>query len=210
MATRPRSERKRGAGKVNFIFILADDLGHADLGCYGGRENCSPNLDRLATEGVIFTNGYANSSVCSPSRFAIATGRWQHRLRGGADEPISVAKPSPVLGLPPGHPTLASLLRDAGYATALIGKWHLGHLPYFGPLKSGYQEFFGFMGRGGLLQSRVTGGSRPLGRRRGGASGRPSHRSPDRAGDRFHKEATGKAVPPLAALQCAALAVGDP
>jgi arylsulfatase A-like enzyme len=130
--------------RPNFIFILADDLGFADLGCYGGRTGSSPNLDRMASEGLRFTDGYANSSVCSPSRFAIITGRWQHRLRGGADEPIATA--SPDLGLPPGHPTMPSLLRDAGYATALVGKWHLGVLPWFGPLKSGYQTFFGHMG----------------------------------------------------------------
>jgi len=82
--------------------------------------------------------------VCSPTRFALATGRWQYRLRGGADEPIaSRARGSEVLGLPPDHPTLASLLRAQGYATALIGKWHLGFPPRFGPLKSGYEEFFG-------------------------------------------------------------------
>jgi arylsulfatase A-like enzyme len=137
------------ASKPSFVFILADDLGYADLGCYGGRSNCSPNLDRLAAEGLRYTDGYANSSVCSPTRFALATGRWQHRLRGGADEPIaSRSRDSAVLGLPPQHPTLASLLRDAGYATALIGKWHLGFAPHFGPLKSGYQEFFGPMSGG--------------------------------------------------------------
>src|SRR5688572_28121998 len=98
----------------------------------------------MAAEGLRFTQGYANSPVCSPTRFALATGRWQYRLRGAADEPIaSRARGSEVLGLPPEHPTLASLLRDAGYATALIGKWHLGFPPRFGPLKSGYQEFFG-------------------------------------------------------------------
>ena len=130
--------------KPNFIFILADDLGYADLGCYGGRVPCSPNLDRMAAQGLRFTDGYSNSPVCSPTRFALATGRWQYRLRGGADEPIaSRARGSEVLGLPPEHPTLASLLRDAGYATALIGKWHLGFPPNFGPLKSGYGEFFG-------------------------------------------------------------------
>ncbi|HEX7295549.1 MAG TPA: sulfatase-like hydrolase/transferase, partial [Pyrinomonadaceae bacterium] len=127
--------------RPNFVFILADDLGYADLGCYGGRVSPSPNLDRMANEGLLFTNGYANSCVCSPSRFAIATGRYQHRLRGGFDEPIGSVKPE--LGLPPGHPTMASLLRDAGYATALVGKWHLGSLPWFSPLKSGYDEFFG-------------------------------------------------------------------
>lgn len=130
--------------RPNFIFILADDLGYADLGCYGGRGGCSPVLDRMAAEGLRFTQGYSNSPVCSPTRFALATGRWQYRLRGGADEPIpSRARGSPILGLPPEHPTLASLLRDAGYATALIGKWHLGFPPHFGPLRSGYTEFFG-------------------------------------------------------------------
>jgi arylsulfatase A-like enzyme len=133
----------------NFVFILADDLGYADLGCYGGRSGCSPALDRLAEEGVRFTQGYANSSVCSPTRFALMTGRWQHRLRGGADEPIrSSARGDASLGLPPAHPTLPSLLRDAGYATGLIGKWHLGYPPHFGPLKSGYQEFFGALSGG--------------------------------------------------------------
>ena len=131
--------------RPNFVFILADDLGYADLGCYGGRSKCSPSLDRLAKEGLRFTQGYANSSVCSPTRFALMTGRWQHRLRGGADEPIRSkdARGNPHLGLPPAHPTLPSLLRDAGYATALVGKWHLGFPPHFGPLKSGYEEFFG-------------------------------------------------------------------
>ena len=135
--------------RPNFVFILADDLGYADLGCYGGRSRCSPALNRMAREGLRFTQGYANSSVCSPTRFALMTGRWQHRLRGGADEPIrSNARGNAALGLPPSHPTLASLLRDAGYATALVGKWHLGYPPHFGPLKSGYQEFFGMLSGG--------------------------------------------------------------
>jgi len=136
--------------RPNFLFILADDLGYADLGCYGGRTKCSPSLDRLAREGLRFTQGYANSSVCSPTRFALMTGRWQHRLRGGADEPIrsGPARGDPRLGLPPAHPTLPSLLRDAGYATALVGKWHLGFPPHFGPLKSGYEEFFGMLSGG--------------------------------------------------------------
>jgi len=135
--------------RPNFVFILADDLGYADLGCYGGRYGCSPVLDRMAAEGLRFTQGYANSSVCSPTRFALMTGRWQHRLRGGADEPIaSRSRGNPVLGLPPTHPTLPSLLAKAGYATALVGKWHLGWPPHFGPLKSGYQEFFGALSGG--------------------------------------------------------------
>jgi arylsulfatase A-like enzyme len=136
--------------RPSLVFILADDLGYADLACYGGRTPCSPNLDRMAAQGLRFTDGYSNSPVCSPTRFALATGRWQYRLRGAADEPIASrsARGNPVLGLPPGHPTLASLLRDSGYATALVGKWHLGFPPHFGPLKSGYAEFFGPMSGG--------------------------------------------------------------
>jgi arylsulfatase A-like enzyme len=134
----------------NFVFIMADDLGYADLGCYGGRgASCSPEIDRLALEGLRFTDGYANSSVCSPTRFALMTGRWQYRLRAGNDEPIaSRHRGSDTLGLPPEHPTLPSLLRAAGYTTALAGKWHLGFAPHFGPLKSGYMEFFGPMSGG--------------------------------------------------------------
>ena len=135
--------------KPNFICILADDIGYADLGCAGARDSglpggVSPHLDQMAADGLYFTHGYSNSPVCSPTRFALATGRYQYRLRGAAEEPLAgVAKGNPILGLPPAHPTLASLLRDAGYATALIGKWHLGFAPHFGPRKSGYDYFFG-------------------------------------------------------------------
>ncbi len=129
---------------TNFIFILADDLGYADLGCYGGRAAVSPNIDRMAAQGMRFTRGYANSAVCSPTRFALATGRYQYRLRGAAEEPIgSTMRGDKVIGLPPDHPTLPSRLRDVGYRTALIGKWHLGFPPHFGPLLSGYDEHFG-------------------------------------------------------------------
>lgn len=136
--------------RPNFIFILADDLGYADLGCAGARDadnrpaNVSPRLDQMAAEGVRFTHGYSNSAVCSPTRFALITGRWQYRLRGAAEEPIANAHGDKVLGIPPAHPTLPSLLAGAGYRTALVGKWHLGYPPHFGPRLSGYQEFFGF------------------------------------------------------------------
>src|SRR3990172_6536628 len=137
--------------RPNFVFILADDMGHADLGCYGGRAtpSCSPAIDRMASEGLRFSDGYSNAPVCSPTRFALMTGRFQYRIRAGNDEPIaSRHRGSPTLGLPPTHPTLPSILRDAGYLTALVGKWHLGFLPHFGPLKSGYAEFFGPMSGG--------------------------------------------------------------
>jgi len=135
--------------RPNIIFIVADDLGYADLGCYGGRAPVSPVLDGLAANGLKFTQGYANSPVCSPTRFALMTARYQYRLRGAAEEPInSKSRGSTTLGLPPEHPTLPSLLRDSGYRTALIGKWHLGYPPSFGPLRSGYEEFFGPMSGG--------------------------------------------------------------
>jgi arylsulfatase A-like enzyme len=139
--------------RPNFLFIVADDLGYADLGCYGGRDapfgKVSPVLDALAANGLSFTQGYANSPVCSPTRFALMTARWQYRLRGAAEEPInSSSRGSTTLGLPPDHPTLPSLLQGAGYRTALIGKWHMGYPPAFSPLKSGYEEFFGPMSGG--------------------------------------------------------------
>lgn len=129
---------------TNFVFILADDLGYADLGCYGGRENVSPHLDAMAAKGMRFTQGYANSPVCSPTRFALMTGRYQYHLRGADEEPMTDRfRGSTEVGLPPRHPTLPSLLRGAGYRTALVGKWHLGYPPHFGPLKSGYAEHIG-------------------------------------------------------------------
>ena len=139
--------------RPNIIFIVADDLGFADLGCYGGRDatfgKISPVLDQLAAKGIKFTQGYSNSPVCSPTRFALMTARYQYRLRGAAEEPInSKARTSTVLGLPPEHPTLPSLLQKSGYNTALMGKWHLGYPPAFGPLRSGYDEFFGPMSGG--------------------------------------------------------------
>ena len=135
------------ADRPSFVFVMADDLGHADLGCYGGRAPVSPNLDRMAADGVRFTDAYSNSPVCSPTRCALMTGRYQYRLRGAAEEPITgKLRGSAELGLPPSHPSLPSLLADAGYHTALVGKWHLGFPPHFGPLKSGYREFFGAYG----------------------------------------------------------------
>lgn len=139
--------------RPNIVYIVADDLGFADLGCYGGRDATfgpvSPVLDGLAANGLRFTEGYSNAPVCSPTRFALMTGRWQYRLRGAAEEPInSKCRGSATLGLPPAHPTLPSLLRGAGYRTALIGKWHLGYPPHFGPLKSGYETFYGPMSGG--------------------------------------------------------------
>jgi arylsulfatase A-like enzyme len=131
----------RGA-RPNVVFIMADDLGYADVSCYGQRDYTTPNIDRLAIEGLRFMQGYANSAVCSATRTALATGRYQYRLPVGLEEPINDSTPKDI-GLPPSHPTLPSLLKKAGYGTSLVGKWHLGSLPAFSPLKSGYDRFFG-------------------------------------------------------------------
>jgi arylsulfatase A-like enzyme len=127
--------------RPNIVFIMADDLGYADLACYGRRDIATPHLDRLASQGSRMLQAYANSPVCSATRTALITGRYQYRLPVGLEEPIPYKRD---IGLPPSHPTLPSRLRNAGYSTALVGKWHLGKLPHYGPLKSGYERFFGF------------------------------------------------------------------
>jgi len=132
----------------NIVFIMADDLGYADVSCYGRRDYTTPNIDRIAAEGMRFTQAYANSPVCTASRTALITGRYQYRLPVGLEEPLAGNSRQNV-GLPPEHPTMPSLLKRAGYGTTLIGKWHLGWLPDFSPLKSGYDHFWGF--RGGAL-----------------------------------------------------------
>jgi arylsulfatase A-like enzyme len=126
----------------NIIFIMADDLGYADVSCYGRPDINTPNIDGLAANGVRFLQAYANSAVCSATRTALITGRYQYRLPLGLEEPLA-GRP---VGLPPEHPTLPSLLKKAGYSTILVGKWHLGVLPKFGPLQSGYDHFYGFRG----------------------------------------------------------------
>jgi sulfatase-like protein len=113
--------------KPNIVFIMADDLGYADVSCYGQRDYTTPNIDRLAIEGLKFTQGYANSPVCSATRVALITGRYQYRLPVGLEEPIVPSSPRNA-GLPSSHPTLPSLLKRVGYGTALVGKWHLGPL----------------------------------------------------------------------------------
>ena len=140
-------EQAHAAAKPNIVFIMADDLGFADLSCYGRPDYKTPNIDRLATQGIRFTQAYANSAVCTATRVALITGRYQYRLPVGLEEPL--ASPARNIGLPPDHPTLPSVLRKAGYGTTLIGKWHLGWLPDYGPLQSGYDHFYGF--RGGAL-----------------------------------------------------------
>jgi arylsulfatase A-like enzyme len=124
----------------NILFIVADDLGYADVSCYGRPDISTPNIDSLAAKGARFLQAYANSAVCSATRTALITGRYQYRLPVGLEEPLA----GRAVGLPPDHPTLPSLLKRAGYSTTLIGKWHLGTLPRFGPLQTGYDHFLDF------------------------------------------------------------------
>src|SRR5580704_12259571 len=126
----------------NVIFIMADDLGYADVSCYGRPDISTPNIDSLAAKGTRFLQAYANSAVCSATRTALITGRYQYRLPIGLEEPLAGRD----VGLPPNQPTLPWLLKKAGYGPALVGKWHLGLLPKFGPLQSGYDHFYGFRG----------------------------------------------------------------
>src|SRR5690606_24546834 len=120
---------------------LADDLGWADLGCFGSTTIRTPHLDRMAAEGVRFTHAYSASPVCSPTRIGLYTGRYPCRLHAGLEEPMRTRDERN--GIPHEHPTLPSLLADGGYATAMFGKWHCGWLPWFSPIRAGFQRFYG-------------------------------------------------------------------
>ena len=139
----PAAQLARAADpQPNIVFILADDLGFADVSCYGRPDFSTPNIDRIAAGGMKLLQAYANSAVCTATRVALITGRYQYRLPVGLEEPLTGSRRN--IGLPPEHPTLPSLLKKAGYGTTLVGKWHLGWLPMFSPLKSGYDHFWGF------------------------------------------------------------------
>lgn len=145
------------APRPNVILVLVDDLGYADIGCMGCKDIKTPNIDRLASEGVKLTEFYSNAPVCTPTRAGLMTGRWQQRVGlewamgytaeqyrrvGDRWEPVE-DKHAP--GLPPARSVLARLLRGAGYATGAFGKWHLGFRPEFNPLRHGFDEYFGVL-----------------------------------------------------------------
>ena len=135
------------ARKPNILFILADDMGYADLSCFDSRHISTPNLDRLARQGVRMTDAYANSPVCSPSRLALLTGRYNRAFRTGLVEPFSPG-PWGEVAIPKGYETYPRQLQKAGYRTSLVGKWHLGPTPAGSPLNYGFDNFFGFLGGG--------------------------------------------------------------
>ena len=129
------------ARKPNVIFILVDDMGYADLSSFGSKDIRTPNIDRLAKEGVKLTQAYSNGPVCTPTRAAFITGRYQQRV--GLEWAIGPGGKEP--GLPVEETSIARMLKNNGYATALMGKWHLGYKPEFSPLAHGFDEFFGIL-----------------------------------------------------------------
>jgi arylsulfatase A-like enzyme len=133
------------AGRApNIIIFFMDDLGYGDLRVYGATDVATPHLDKLAREGVRLTDCYAAASVCTPTRAAFMTGRYQQRV--GLESVLAPSLGNADQGLSPSLPTLPRYLKNAGYATGLVGKWHLGFRPEFHPNKHGFDEFFGFLG----------------------------------------------------------------
>ncbi len=154
-ATGTASEIK-ATSRPNIVLIIADDMGYGDLGCYGCPDIRTPVIDNLASEGVLFTNFYSNAPECTPMRAALMTGRYQQRVGGlecalgignvgRYDDAIRLREKN-ELGLPVEETSIARLMKDAGYTTALCGKWHLGYEPKFSPPKHGFDHFFGPLG----------------------------------------------------------------
>ena len=140
-ATQPTQTNSRSR-PPNIVIITADDLGYGDLGSYGHPTIQTPNLDRMAAEGQRWTNFYAQAPVCSPSRAALLTGRL-HLRSGMFGRERGVFFPDSLAGLPPSEVTVAEALRELGYATGIIGKWHLGHRPEYLPTRHGFDSWFG-------------------------------------------------------------------
>ena len=128
--------------KPNFIIIMADDLGYSDIGCFGNTDVKTPNLDRMAAEGLLFTDYHSNGAVSTPTRAALLTGRYQQRA--GLEGVILEIPEHKNVGLQPQEVTFANVLKNNGYKTAIIGKWHLGSLEKYNPLNHGFDKFVGF------------------------------------------------------------------
>ncbi len=122
----------------NIIIVFTDDQGYADLACYGGEGLATPNIDKMASEGMRFTNFYVGQPVCSASRAALMTGCYPSRV--GIQGALS---PTSRIGLNPEEETIAEICKSKGYKTAMVGKWHLGHHPEFLPVKQGFDEYYG-------------------------------------------------------------------
>jgi arylsulfatase A-like enzyme len=129
--------------KPNIIYIMSDDMGYGDLSSYGRKDYTTPNLDQLASQGIKFINAYSAAPLCTPTRAAFITGRYPAKTPVGLIEPLTASKKDSALGLTAEYPSIATLIKAAGYETALIGKWHLGCLPQHSPIKNGFDYFFG-------------------------------------------------------------------
>lgn len=128
--------------KPNIIIIMADDMGYGDLSCYGSTLINTPNLDKMAAEGIKFTDFHSNGSVCSPTRAAILTGKYQQRV--GIDGVVT-AKQHRDVGLATSEKTFAEAIKDAGYVTGMFGKWHVGYKTEFNPINQGFDEYIGYV-----------------------------------------------------------------
>ena len=143
----------------NVVLIIADDLGYGDVGAYGGEVIATPHIDALAASGARLTDGHVSAAVCSPSRAGLMTGRYQSRFGYEYNPSFSFQSgPEAGLGLPVTETTLADVLQEAGYATGLVGKWHLGVDDQYHPLNRGFDEFYGIFGGGtSYIDSRLPG-----------------------------------------------------
>lgn len=154
--------QEKPAARPNILLILMDDLGYADLGCQGCKDVPTPNIDTIAKNGVRCTNGYVSCPVCSPTRAGLMTGRYQQRF-GHEFNPGPADASDPNFGLPLTETTLANRMKTMGYATGLVGKWHLGYKPEFHPQRRGFDEFFGFLaGAHAYLGDRKADTSNPI------------------------------------------------
>ncbi|MFH0990037.1 MAG: sulfatase-like hydrolase/transferase [bacterium] len=145
--------------KPNIILIVADDLGYGELGCQGNPEIPTPNIDSIAKNGVRFTNGYVSAPLCSPSRAGLMTGRYQQRF-GHEFNPGPATSAADDFGLPLSETLLPARLKELGYKTGMVGKWHLGFKPEYHPMQRGFDEFFGFLGGAhSYIRPRGDGGS---------------------------------------------------
>jgi arylsulfatase A-like enzyme len=144
-AASAQDAKKPPAGRPNILVIVADDLGYGDLGCQGGHDIPTPHIDSIAKNGIRFTSGYVSCPVCSPTRAGLMTGRYQERF-GHEFNPGPMDNASDTFGLVRDEKTIAERLKAAGYATGIVGKWHLGTREGLRPTERGFDEFFGFLG----------------------------------------------------------------